>query len=87
MGGREEGREVLLRRDIKWGGSICLAIRGGLGDYNISSGGVGGVVIGAEATKVLGLRVFGGGGGVSIKARGAREASQGWGVIWGTWLL
>ena len=23
VGGGEEGREVLLRRDIKWGGIIC----------------------------------------------------------------
>ena len=87
VGGGEEGREVLLRRDIKWGGIIGLVIREGRGDYIINSGGVRGLVIGAEATSVLGLRVIGGGGGVNIEARGAREASQGWGVHWGTKLL
>ena len=35
VGGGEEGREVLLRRDIKWGGIICLVVREGRGDYSV----------------------------------------------------
>ena len=70
VGGGEEGREVLLRRDIKWGGIIYLVAREGRGVYTIR-GGVRGLVIRAEAASVLGLRV----GGEDTKARGARKAS------------
>ena len=75
VGGGEEGWEVLLGRNIEWGGIIYLVVREGRGDYT-NRGGVRGLVIRAEAASVLGLsRVISGGGGVYIEARGAREAS------------
>ena len=71
VGGGEEGWEVLLGRNIEWGGIIYLVVREGRGDYT-NRGGVRGLVIRAEAASVLGLRVI---SGVYIEARGAREAS------------
>ena len=79
VGGGEEGREVILGRNIKRGALIYLLVvrEGGLGDYTNRNirGGVRGLVIRVETAGVLGVRAISGRCGVYIKARGAREAS------------
>ena len=75
MGGGEEGREVVLGRNIKCEGLIYLLVGEGRGGGYINRGGVRGQVNMAGAASVLRLGVIRGRAGVYMEARGAREAT------------